>query len=280
MKLNKSFDLYLIEQKLYNSPGTYKFYLSIKKTLINTFGNIDSSALTKEFVTNYIFSERERGISPNTLNHRVGFIKRACRFSDVHPGVENIRNMRIPFVTFGYLDQKQQTEFFSNVFPKLTLRNKVLIMIFIDTGARLSEVINIRIEDINFDERYVYLVHTKTKHERYVYYTVGTSRLLKQYVKKQKKISKFLFSTPSGKQLTVNNVECIFGRMRKRFKIEKLSPHMLRHTLTTNLYSNGADLIMISRVLGHTSVETTKRYFHTDLIETRKRYDKFIHKKK
>ena len=74
--------------------------------------------------------------------------------------------------------------------------------------------------------------------------------------------------------MTISCVEQIFSRIRKRFGLDKFSPLMLRHTFSTNLYNNRADLVFIETVMGHSNTETTKRYIHTDVKANRDKYDR------
>ena len=80
-------------------------------------------------------------------------------------------------------------------------------------------------------------------------------------------------------QLKKSAIESLFTRIRRKQGIKNFSPHRLRHSLSTEMYSNGCDLIQISSILGHSNVNTTKRYIHPDLKKKLDNYDKY-HKKR
>ena len=67
----------------------------------------------------------------------------------------------------------------------------------------------------------------------------------------------------------------MFARIRRRLKIKNFSPHRLRHSLCSELYHNGANKVLISTILGHSNVNTTKRYVHPDLKRNLKMFDKY-----
>ena len=67
----------------------------------------------------------------------------------------------------------------------------------------------------------------------------------------------------------------MFARIRRRLKIKNFFPHRLRHSLCTELYHNGANIVLISTILGHSNVNTTKRYIHPDLKQNLKMFDKY-----
>lgn len=153
----------------------------------------------------------------------------------------------------------------------LSLPMRTIILLFLDTGVRLTELLNIKVENVDFVNRHIFLTITKTKKSRYVYFTVNTGKILKKYLGKDDR--KYLFVTRQGKQMKVSGIESAFSHIRKKYGIKRLSPHMLRHTLATNLYNSKADLIFIESIMGHANTETTKRYIHTDVDSNQKRYD-------
>lgn len=90
---------------------------------------------------------------------------------------------------------------------------------------------------------------------------------------------KYLFVNKNGNKLQRSAIESMFARIRKRLKIKNFSPHRLRHSLSTEMYHNGANILLISNILGHSNVNTTKRYIHPDLKNNLKMFDR-AHKTK
>ncbi len=98
----------------------------------------------------------------------------------------------------------------------------------------------------------------------------GTKESLLDASKKPKSIH------PKAKShINVGALERMFARIRKKYNLKNFSPHRLRHTLSTNLYANGGDLLFIMSIMGHTNMNTTKRYIHENKELNLKLYDKY-----
>lgn len=274
MLLLEMFDKYIEHVTLYNASGTLEFVQSHTSSILKQLGNIDPSIMTKSDWFTYIHASQSFGLTNNTINKRIGLIKRVCRFHEIKDiPLFEIKKLKEQFVTFGFLDDKKVTKL-AQAIDQMSIRDKLIFYIFMDTGCRLTELTKIEVKNIDFETRSIFLSHTKTNKVRYVYFTSETSKLLKKFLKKHD--HEYLFTTYiKNEPMRKNTIELIFSRIKKKYQIEKLSPHMLRHTLSTQLYHSGADLILISEILGHSSTDTTKRYIHSDLKSNLTRYDKF-----
>lgn len=270
------FDKYIDYLRIYNSAGTVRFTQENKKSLLMDLGNVDHSLITREKIYSYI-KQKQPINSNNTINKRISLLKRLYKFHEFDCPFHNVKKLREKFVTYGAVTQNS-FEKLLEILEKLSLRDRVLIRLMIDTGARLSEIINIEIQNIDFATRSIFLLKTKTNQPRYVFFTNQSKKELDTLL--QKKTSGKVFTNHKGDApLTVTAVEQIFRRIRKKYGIEKLSPHRLRHSFSSSLYHKKADIIFISRLLGHSSVDTTKRYIHSDLVADLEKYDRFTIKK-
>lgn len=266
---------YFNEKSLYVREGTISFYKCHIKSLISYFGKqIDVSDINKDKVLTFIKASQERKLSNNTINHEVGILKAAYSFYGINADFLKLRKLTIDFVTYGFLDNFKQTTL-SSILKQLSLLQQTVIAIFLDTGVRLSELINIELANIDFDNRSIFLKRTKTHRNRFVFFTNDTLKLLNNYLHDVDKTRQWLFLNSLGDKLTVSCIEQMFNRIRRKYGLLKFSPHMLRHTFSTNLYNDRADLIFIETVMGHANTETTKRYIHTDVKSNRDRYDRF-----
>ncbi|MDD4154783.1 MAG: tyrosine-type recombinase/integrase [Bacilli bacterium] len=266
---------YIKEKSLYVAEGTVSFYKSRLPSLYSFFDKkTDVSKIDKDRVLSYIKARQAVKISNNTINHDIGFLKAAYRFYGINADFLSLRKLNIEFITYGFLDTfKQKT--ISPIIDDLDLCYRTVISVFLDTGVRLSELINIELSNVDFENRSIFLKKTKTHRTRYVFFTSETSNLLKLYLSKRKRPNKLLFLNTKKKKFTVGCIESAFRRIRLKYGFTKFSPHMLRHTLATNLYNDKADLIFIETIMGHSNTETTKRYIHTDVESNRNRYDRF-----
>lgn len=144
-------------------------------------------------------------------------------------------------------------------------RNMLLFTLLYDTGCRISEVLSIEEEDIDYDNERIRILG-KGKKFRYVFFTKRTRSLLSYYASvKQARFGKTerLFCSDSGKQLPMSTVGSIFARYKVRLGWQKsFTPHVLRHSFATHMLDNGADIRLVQEMLGHASISTTQIYAH------------------
>ncbi len=161
-------------------------------------------------------------------------------------------------------------------------RNRAIIETVYGCGLRVSELINLRISDLFFEEGFI-KVTGKGNKQRLVPISAYTQKYIRIYLhhirlhqKIDPKYSDILFLNRRGKQLTRVMIFQIIKQLTRKAGINKnISPHSLRHSFATHLLENGADLRSIQLLLGHESITTTEIYLHLDrqrLHETLKKY--------
>lgn len=152
---------------------------------------------------------------------------------------------------------------------ELGKRNKCIIEVLYGCGLRVSELIDLKISNINFKEQFL-KVEGKGEKVRYVPLADYTSALIRDYihnVRSQYKINKkcedFLFLNSRGSTMSRVIVFIIIKELTQKAGIsKKISPHTFRHSFATHLLQNGADLRFIQEMLGHSSITTTEIYTH------------------
>tara|TARA_B100000575_G_scaffold175340_1_gene140577 strand:+ start:6 stop:617 length:612 start_codon:yes stop_codon:yes gene_type:complete len=143
-------------------------------------------------------------------------------------------------------------------------RDKLIIELFYVTGVRLSELINIRIADINFDKCSVKVLGKRNK-ERIIPLTNSITNEISSFILKFD-LSKYLF-TNLKKQKVYNKLvyRVVKKYISKISSIDKNSPHILRHTFATHMLNNGADINAIKELLGHANLSATQVYTHNTI---------------
>lgn len=144
-------------------------------------------------------------------------------------------------------------------------RDRLLLELFYATGMRVSEMVNLKVEDLDFDDGWV-RIFGKGGKERFVPVGKNILRLLKKYIAEKKlKPTAFLFSKSNGRPMTRGGVWKIVKKYSVKAGIVKeVAPHTLRHTFATHLLENGADLRTIQELLGHSNIDTTQIYTHVN----------------
>lgn len=155
-------------------------------------------------------------------------------------------------------------------------RNHCMIEVLYGCGLRVSELIDIKISNINFRENYL-KIDGKGDKTRFVPIADYTARLIRDYiqeVRSQYKINKkhedVLFLNSRGSAMSRVIVFIIIKELTQKAGISKrISPHTFRHSFATHLLQNGADLRYIQEMLGHSSITTTSVYTHLKTEELR-----------
>lgn len=146
-------------------------------------------------------------------------------------------------------------------------RDRLLLEMLYATGVRVSELVSIKLSDIDEGAHNI-LILGKGNKERYVTYGDYCSEILDLYLsdgylKLNINKSPYLFLNNNGGNLTDRGVRYILDRIIKHTSIQKnISPHMIRHSFATHLLNEGADLLSVQKLLGHESIKATQIYTH------------------
>lgn len=152
------------------------------------------------------------------------------------------------------------------------LRNELILELLYSTGMRVSEVVNIKIKDINFSDNQI-LVLGKGSKERIVLFGDKLKVLLKEYLDIRVSDSDYLIVNKYGKKMTTRSIEEIVKKVVKLEGIKnKVTPHTIRHTFATHMLNHGADLKVVQELLGHENLKTTEIYTHVSNERLRRVY--------
>jgi integrase/recombinase XerD len=152
-----------------------------------------------------------------------------------------------------------------------TKKSKLMISLMYACGFRVSELINLKIIDLDFQEKIGYVRQAKGRKDRIFNIPNFLFNKLKKYLEKQKKFGKeFVFSGPKGK-LSSRNIQKIVSNSAKDAKLKKeVHCHTLRHSFATHLLENSVDIRKIQELLGHADLSTTQIYTHISTEELKK----------
>lgn len=146
-------------------------------------------------------------------------------------------------------------------------RNRLILEMLYATGVRVGELVNIKVSDINLNDKKITILGKGNK-ERIVYYNDVTSKYLKKYLSEARiklniNKSDYLFLNYRGGKLTTRGVQDVLNKIITKTSLnKKISPHMLRHSFATHLLNEGCDLLSVQQLLGHSSLSATSIYTH------------------
>ncbi len=142
------------------------------------------------------------------------------------------------------------------------VRNKLIVLLMVDSGLRRGEVVSLLSDNVNMLNKTM-LVYGKGNKERIVPFGEETKRqILKYNSLKEGEYEKHFFQKQNGEPITENTIKCFFQDLKRDTGIKRLYPHLLRHTFATNYILYGGDVEELRILLGHSSITMTQKYVH------------------
>lgn len=254
--------------------------------------------LDKQKIREYLSFELDRGYSARSLGRRLSAIRSFYNFCLDREYLERnpFANSKGPRTAVNYPDvlspgdTKKLLELNNERNDELALRDQALLLLMISSGLRASEVVSLRYQNFDFNNRSVRLFgkgekerivpfDKETKTALLTYWTKGRDKLLNKRKKPGKPLSFFLSNR--GEELTTRGLEFILKRLEERCGLSlNLHPHELRHTFATRLLDAGADLRLIQELLGHASLNTTQVYTHVSREALKEEYREYFPRQK
>lgn len=262
--------LFFLKVELNYSELTIKSY---QLDLTDFFRYIESKKINYLTITNYDVRGYLKyldscNLKNSTISRRISTLRTFYNYLVDENIVENnvfhnVKNPKLEKKLPNYLNYNEMEELLESIDISTTegLEKRLLIEMFYSTGCRVSEMINVKISDIDFTNKTIRIMGKGSK-ERIVYFGDYASKYLDNYISKVK-CDKYLFTNKKGEKLTINEVEQIVKDIMKHISIKThVTPHTLRHTFATHLLNNGADIKTVQELLGHANLSTTGIYTH------------------
>ena len=283
--IDKYLEYLKVERKYSN-----KTILSYKDDLIeyngflgNNFTNILN--IDMNIVNNYMKYLYDRKITKSSISRKLSSIRGLYNYlvrEDIikENHFNKIQNPKRELYLPKFLKDEELDKIFSvcNYNNPTEERDTLIIELLYATGVRVSELVNIKIKDINREEKLIKVLGKGNK-ERMVIYNNHTKKALDTYLKDgynyfNKKSSEYLILNKNGNKLSERYIREIINKKVSQASLDiKISPHTLRHTFATDILENGADLMTVKELLGHESLNTTSIYTHITNEQIKKTYN-------
>ncbi|MFJ7508887.1 tyrosine-type recombinase/integrase [Peribacillus simplex] len=212
--------------------------------------------------------ESKKLIKVTTINTRLRALRSFYNFLYKNKHLEtnpmkNIKLLRDRQKTIETLDNKEIELLIKTIRKQKTFvgfRDEVILLVFLDTGVRLSELIGIEVEDVR--DNHIIIRKTKNLFERTVYLSETTQEQLKRYIKIRGTVgTQKLFINRDDNDLNPHSIQTRFAKYRKEANISKrVGPHTFRHTMAKRMIVAGIDAFSLMTLLGHQDMSITKRY--------------------
>lgn len=243
----------------------------------------DLNQVDYSLVRSWIVALLENKVTNRTVNRKIASLKAYYKFLvktgqldqnplSRHKALKTPKKVEVPF-SETEMELLLQEIPFDPGFEGI--RNKLVIDLFYTTGIRRSELIQLKLSDLDLANNTIKVLGKRNK-ERFIPLLKATRDLLEGYLKERDALEviqepEYLFLTSAGKRMYPTLVYRIINGCLSQVSTKvKKSPHVLRHTFATHLLNKGADLNAVKELLGHASLASTQVYTHSSIAELQK----------
>lgn len=248
------------EMQLRNySIKTIKAYAAVIRDLSHFYKKRNLEQLTNQDLKNYLFSKTKRQLSSQTISLYANAINylylQIYKMNNYTPLKHPKKSQKLPVV----LSKKEILKIVAQI---KNPKHSLMIRIAYSSGLRVSEVVNLKVRDVDFESNTIMIRNGKGRKDRLTVLSEKIKPDLQKFVV-FKNLHDFVFASERGGKLTTTTLQKIFQRALVKSKIKKSATfHSLRHSFATHLLENGVDIRYVQELLGHANIRTTQIYTH------------------
>lgn len=286
-ELINEFLRYLLIDRGYSNNTIESYKRDLEKFLEFNNNNKDINKISNEDLKKYIKYLNEENLNEKSIARNISSLKSFYKFLMIEKYIDNNPSdaLFLPKVKKSLPNTLTEDEVLKLLDIKLTdnfsYRNKAMLELMYATGLRVSELINLKLQDIDLSQDII-RTYGKGSKERVIPIGDYAKEYLEKYIYEyrgsmlKRESSEYLFLNNHGKQMTRQGFFKIIKKIAYEKGINKeLSPHTLRHSFASHLLKYGADLRTIQELLGHSDISTTQIYTHITNEELKKNYEDF-----
>lgn len=281
MLLENCFNDYLEFVSIYRKKGTYRYYYKTFKSLLFILDTLQIKDTIQ--IDNTIFDKitkcyQEKTDKKNSkINSSISVLITVFNYFKIeYPKRTKLKDDTKSFTALSDIELTKLLKHLKTV-NKTYLNNFSCILaiyLFLDTGVRFSEVLEIKTKNIDLENNSIYLDHTKNGYTRYVFF----GELSRDYIIEMMKFKKdiLLWNFIQDRALKRDSIYHFIDKLNRDLNYRfSLHPHRLRKTFATNLLKQGCNLAIISKLLGHRDIKQTMIYLQTDTLLLSQEYKRY-----
>ncbi|MCC7553541.1 MAG: tyrosine-type recombinase/integrase [Methanobacteriaceae archaeon] len=281
-------DDYLVDLEIRNySRNTIKTYNSILTTFFDYLKEekklYDDNDFLRSFKKYIQFLKRDQEVVQNYIYLVTVVIKKFLEFNKIY-FLNDVESPKRTKSLPKSLNKKEVEDLINSVQwdencdsksrIKIKLRDKLILTILYSSGLRISELTNLKINDIDFEER-IMRIRGKGDKDRVVLFDERSKEMINEYLAIRESNSEYLILNKFNNPISARHIQTMIKKYGKKANINKtITPHILRHSFATHLLKNGVDIRVIQQLLGHSSLSTTQIYTSVDMDTIKTIYDK------
>lgn len=280
MRLNDLFMNYLQNSLIHKAAGTCDYErakINRLLKLLNQLSLYETSQIDKNAL-NSIIQALKSTCENKTINKIILLMKLAYRFNEISfdylETFPKLKEGKRHFDIIEHLELKKIMNFIAHADESIgnTILYKAIISLMIETGVRANELLNIKVSNINFNDKCILLTTTKSSKNRYVFFTALSESFITKMMQLGPRREILLYNILKKRIALARDVKYMVDKLKKELDITLLHPHMFRHTFATLAHEHGMDLLTLKELLGHENLSTTQIYTHISKDKLRSSY--------
>jgi integrase/recombinase XerC len=264
----KEFEDFIIQKNYSNNTlisyidDLYYFYLFIKK---------DLNKVVEDDIRDYLEYLNLKKENTSSIRRKISTFKTFYKFL-YNNGYMDKKDYPMIRIAYPKMEKKLPKFVYYNDLLEIIdesskdkdgVRDRLIIEMLYATGVRVSELVNIKYDDIDFDNKRI-IITGKGNKQRIVYFGDYALEVLNEYMRTHdRNKDNYLFTNAKGDKITDRGVRYIIDNIMSKLSVKvHVTPHVLRHTFATDMLNNGCDIKVVQELLGHSSLRTTEVYTH------------------
>lgn len=241
------------------SLRTIETYLMCLNKFLN-YCKKEPRKITKKDIKDYLDNLQDRNKTGSTINIHLNALKFAMEEILNKNFMVRIKYSKTPKTLPTVLTKEETVKLINSIENE---KHRLMVKLMYGAGLRVSELVNLKILDMDLEKNYGWVRHGKGNKDRLFIIANSIKEELLNYIKDNNLGSEdYLFESYNG-HISVRTIQTIIKKATKKAKIIKnVHPHSLRHSFATHLIEDGYDLISLQSLLGHNSAQTTMQYIH------------------
>jgi len=242
------------------SPKTVKSYIHYNKDFLGFSSKMPREITQKDTRDYLVYLAEQKQASTSSLNIVINALKfyygEILKRNFVYEIKRPKKDKKLPVVLSG----EEISALLSSI---ANIKHRALLMLTYSAGLRVSEVVRLRIEDIDAQRKLIHVRGAKGRRDRYTILSDVVITILRRYLKEYKPDNWLFPGANPGRHITIRTAQAVFEHACETTGIQKdVTIHSLRHSFATHLLENGVDLRYVQELLGHGSSKTTEIYTH------------------
>ena len=246
-----------LENKSWRTIKTYK---NLFRQYLAYFPDTAPSKISKAQIEHYVVYRKQDNISDSQLNQLINVLN--CFYIRLLEQEDKIVRLQRPKKKKKLPNVYSLEEIQALLKSTTNLKHKCMLVLIYSGGLRRSELLNLKVEDVSFDRKTLFVQNGKGGKDRYTFFSDVAQKYLKEYLR-QYQPSYYLFEGQHGGKYSESSIQKVFDTARKASNVPgNVTIHGLRHSFATHLIEKSVPLHVVQELLGHNSIKTTEIYLH------------------